>query len=192
MGGFTVYDALIDNPSTINYIGNKINSKPFDWIKKLRVIFKNGELSNIGYYDGEGYFVLDDKSFFSYISPKKYKKYNYQEVLDIINNKQSVILILESKFDIQIGDEKITSVDVLYHVSKTINEEKILKIGLAPKNSVNKTIYDEIRKELLGDIEDEKISEDELSVLGITINEMNSLNIEYMRKDDKLLRSFGW
>jgi predicted DNA-binding WGR domain protein len=73
MGGFTVNDALIDNPVSINYIGNKINSKPFNWIKKLRVIFKNGELSNIGYYDGEGYFVLDDKSFFSYISPKKYK-----------------------------------------------------------------------------------------------------------------------
>ena len=90
-------------------------------------------------------------------------------------------------------DDAIISLCLAVFVRDQLNQDIVASsVGLAPKNSVNKTIYDEIRKELLGDIEDEKISEDELSVLGITINEMNSLNIEYMRKDDKLLRSFGW
>jgi len=90
-------------------------------------------------------------------------------------------------------DDAIISLCLAVFVRDQLNQDIVASsVGLAPKNSVNKTIYDEIRKELLGDIEEEKISEDELSVLGITINEMNSLNIEYMRKDDKLLRSFGW
>ena len=31
MGGFTLYDVLIYNPSIINFIDKKTNRKPFDW-----------------------------------------------------------------------------------------------------------------------------------------------------------------
>ena len=67
MGAYTVYDALIDNPGIIYYINNinniKVNKKLYDWHNKVRVVLKSGEITDIGYYNGEGYVVIN-KSFF--------------------------------------------------------------------------------------------------------------------------------
>ena len=64
----------------------------------------------------------------------EYKKYNYNDVIKLIENKNVVSIILESKFDIQLDDSKISAIDKLYHISPSNREEKILKIGLSPKS----------------------------------------------------------
>jgi len=154
MGSFTVYDALIDNPSTINHIGNRINPDPFAWIIKLRAILKDGQISNIGYCDGDGYFVLDDKSFFSYFSSKKYKITDMQKkkYLDgdcfVILDKTYNLLKSNKKFNDCIKNKNLytlledfnnsnkkktgppsnyTSSQYIYYDPTFLNEDSILK-----------------------------------------------------------------
>ena len=51
MGVSTVYDILTDNPGSINYYNNK---NLYEWHNKVRVILKDGSVSDIGHYNGEG------------------------------------------------------------------------------------------------------------------------------------------
>jgi len=50
-GNFTVYDMLIGNPS---FVVEKEKSKKYDWMNKVRVIYKNGKISSkTGFYNGD-------------------------------------------------------------------------------------------------------------------------------------------
>ena len=51
MGVYTVYDILTDNPGFVNGIDN--NRKLYEWNNMVRVIFKDGTVSNIGYYNSD-------------------------------------------------------------------------------------------------------------------------------------------
>ncbi len=73
MGSFTVYDALIDNPCTIKYIGGKsLNLKELQWLMSVRVVLKNGKISDVGYYNGDGSVIVKKKSLLSYFCYNKY------------------------------------------------------------------------------------------------------------------------
>ena len=51
MGAFTIFDILTDNPGIIKV---KHNKNLYEWNNKVRVILKDGSVSDIGYYNGEG------------------------------------------------------------------------------------------------------------------------------------------
>ena len=93
MGAYTVYDALIDNPGIIYYINNinniKVNKKLFDWHNKVRVVLKSGEITDIGYYNGEGYVVINKSFFFN----KKYKVIDNKKNNDDCDDCDGFILI---------------------------------------------------------------------------------------------------
>ena len=72
MGISTVYDILTDNPGFINYHNNK---NLYEWNNKVRVILKDGSVSDIGYYNGEGSVYIGEKKkyFFDfYFNGKEY------------------------------------------------------------------------------------------------------------------------
>jgi predicted DNA-binding WGR domain protein len=62
-GNFTVYDMLIGNPS---FVVEKENSKKYDWMNKLRVVYKNGKISTkTGFYNGTGKVIFKEGGFFT-------------------------------------------------------------------------------------------------------------------------------
>lgn len=65
-------------------------------------------------------------------------KYNYDNVIDLIEAKQNIVLILEAKYDIEVN---VKPTDKLYHASPTKNESKILKLGLVPKSKEKSTTH---------------------------------------------------
>ena len=69
-----------------------------------------------------------------YYIHNQHKAYNYEEVIKSIELNYFIDVILEAKFDIQVDEDDMDSVNDLYHASFTKNEKKILKIGLAPRS----------------------------------------------------------
>jgi len=63
-------------------------------------------------------------------SEMHWKRFDYNDFIKNDMNTQWVSFQLEAKFDLELN---IHDYDVLYHVSPTINKDKILKIGLVPK-----------------------------------------------------------
>jgi len=62
-GNFTVYDMLIGNPS---FIVEKEKSKKYDWMNKVRVVYKNGKISSkTGFYNGDGKVIFKEGGFFT-------------------------------------------------------------------------------------------------------------------------------
>ena len=62
-GNFTVYDMLIGNPS---FVVEKEKSKKYDWMNKLRVVYKNGKISSkTGFYNGTGKVIFKEGGFFT-------------------------------------------------------------------------------------------------------------------------------
>ena len=63
----------------------------------------------------------------------KNQKYNYNKVVDYINNNISFKLKLEAKYDLEVtGSKNIPH--VLYHITDLKYKDKILKLGLIPKS----------------------------------------------------------
>ena len=61
-GSFTVYDMLIGNPS---FVVEKEKTKKYDWMNKVRVIYKNGKISSkTGFYNGDGKVIFKEGGFF--------------------------------------------------------------------------------------------------------------------------------
>ena len=59
---FTVYDMLIGNPS---FIVEKEKTKKYDWMNKLRVVYKDGKISSkTGFYNGDGKVIFKEGGFF--------------------------------------------------------------------------------------------------------------------------------
>jgi predicted DNA-binding WGR domain protein len=62
-GNFTVYDMLIGNPS---FVVEKEKTKKYDWMTKLRVVYKNGKISTkTGFYNGTGKVIFKESGFFT-------------------------------------------------------------------------------------------------------------------------------
>ena len=61
MGGFNIYDILIDNPGEIIIIDDDGKStitnvkKKYNWHTKIRVVTQEGKVTSLGKYDGYGY-----------------------------------------------------------------------------------------------------------------------------------------
>ena len=72
MGQFTTFCILSGNPCYITHIGDEFNEKDYKWQEKVRVILKDGSITDIGTCNLEGTFTLDskNKSFFSFFSKK--------------------------------------------------------------------------------------------------------------------------
>jgi len=62
-GNFTVYDMLIGNPS---FVVEKEKTKKYDWMNKVRVVYKNGKISSkTGFYNGDGKVIFKEGGFFT-------------------------------------------------------------------------------------------------------------------------------
>ena len=70
MGIYTIYDILTDNPG---FIDIKHNKKLYEWNNKVRVILKDGSVSDIGHYNGEGsvYMGKEKKYLFDFFLKRK-------------------------------------------------------------------------------------------------------------------------
>ena len=85
---YLVYDILIDNPG---YLINQNNDKLFLWHNDVRVVFKNGTVSDIGYYDLEGNVRIKNKNpsflstLFGFSDENKYSVANYSDTVILQN-----------------------------------------------------------------------------------------------------------
>ena len=70
MGVVTIYDILTDNPGIMKVEHNK---NLYEWHNKVRVILKDGSVSDIGHYNGEGsvYIGKEKKYLFDFFSKGK-------------------------------------------------------------------------------------------------------------------------
>jgi hypothetical protein len=117
--------------STNSHIGvdiERVNKKEYDTFLLL--------INNLGYFPS--IYVVELVSGY-----KEQNKYNYNEIIDLINNDKSFQIILEAKYDIEISDDQITKLEKLYHASSLKNKEKILKMGLVPKSKEKKSKHPE-------------------------------------------------
>ena len=122
MGGYTVYDALIDNPAIIYYINNiKVNKKLFDWHNKVRVVLKSGEITDIGYYNGEGCVVINKSFFFN-------KKYKVVDNINKNNNNFDGFILIDKIYKLLKSNKKF---------NKCIKNKNLYTL-LKDFNSINK------------------------------------------------------
>jgi predicted DNA-binding WGR domain protein len=62
-GSFTVYDMLIGNPS---FVVEKEKTKKYDWMNKVRVVYKDGKISSkTGFYNGDGKVIFKEGGIFT-------------------------------------------------------------------------------------------------------------------------------
>jgi hypothetical protein len=95
---YLVYDILIDNPG---YLINHNHDKLFLWHNYVRVVFKNGTVSDIGYYDLEGNVRIKNKNpsffstFFGLSDETKYSVANYSDniLLQNINDIDGFMIL---------------------------------------------------------------------------------------------------
>ena len=59
-------------------------------------------------------------------------KYTYEKAEEVIKKQELAAVYFDAKYDVEISEDKLPP--ILYHISPSIHEEKILKIGLAPKS----------------------------------------------------------
>jgi len=68
----------------------------------------------------------------SHIVTKKLNfKYDYSKIIELLNSGDYFGIYFDAKYDQEISDKKLP--DILYHITNSIYESKILKIGLIPK-----------------------------------------------------------
>ena len=58
-------------------------------------------------------------------------KYSYEKAVEAIMDRKLMVVYFDAKYDREISENDLPP--KLYHISSTANEEKILRIGLAPK-----------------------------------------------------------
>jgi hypothetical protein len=73
-------------------------------------------------------------------SSMNWEKFNYTKFIQTEMNTPWVSFQLEAKFDVELN---IHDYDILYHVSPSINKNKILRIGLVPKTKSKKMSHPE-------------------------------------------------
>lgn len=129
------FDDLVSRWAIVN---DKIKIKFSRWSEKIHIVFLSPPsadeldnllklINNLGWY--VSVYSLKNKS--GWI---KFDRDNFT-TNEILINLQS--FQIEAKFDLDISDWDF---DVLYHVTPSVNDSKIQKIGLVPKN-VNKIAY---------------------------------------------------
>lgn len=109
---------------------NKIIAKIADiTLKEFEQLLKI--INNLGYYISQ----------YTEHPREYYNKYSYNRVVNLIKNNIFFELIIEAKYDKQLNNNDIP--DKAYHVTDSKNEEKILKLGLVPKNREKKSKHPE-------------------------------------------------
>ena len=109
---------------------------------KIHLHFKNNldekELSHLlKLINNLGWFVSAVLVFGSSIS---WKKFDYNDFVKNDMNRQWMEFQLEAKFDLELN---IHDYDAVYHISPSINKDKILRIGLVPKSKEKKMSHPE-------------------------------------------------
>ncbi len=100
--------------------GNKIKMQTRDVIEKDEFDDILKMLNNYGYFPA------------SYIFDWRHIKFNYDDIVKFIGEKYGIEIAFEAKFAPELDSKDIP--DIAYHITSTSKEEKILRIGLAPKN----------------------------------------------------------
>ena len=154
MGQWTTFCILSGNPSNLLYDSN--NHK-YKWQEKVRVILKDGSITDIGKCDIEGTFTLDSKSksIFSFFS----KKGEYR-VAD-----SATLFLLNDSFDAQ---GFIISDLVYKYLKKNKNFNKCTK---------NKNLF-ELLKSF---IPKNKLLSKYVGIQTVTINNENSNYVKYKK-----------
>jgi len=64
MGCFTLYDCVVGNPCGITCLNlSREKMKYYDWMNVVRVILKDGSVTDIGFYDDYGRVFVDGKEY---------------------------------------------------------------------------------------------------------------------------------
>jgi hypothetical protein len=111
----------LDGKVSFEAVGVKINMY-------FRKEIQKGDLDNIlKWANNMGYFPA------VMILNSKFEKFNYDKVVKFLSRPEFLHRInFEPKFDPELLEQDIP--DVAYHIAPTQNEERILKIGLAPRS----------------------------------------------------------
>jgi predicted DNA-binding WGR domain protein len=161
MGGFTVYDMLIGNPSLVIEIEK---SKKYDWMRKVRVVYKDGNVSNkTGIYNGEGKVIFKDGGFFTseegdYVVDKYSDNiYDYKGyiILDktykmLKNHKLFSCIKSKNLFDLLEKFYKLNDKNMFYGIGNQyiyideIEKNKIWQLENPDKNKKNKDRIEKI------------------------------------------------
>jgi predicted DNA-binding WGR domain protein len=131
MGVYTIYDILISNPGYIYYDKTKLNDKLFSWHNSVRVVLKDGTITDKGIYNMEGDVVINKKKFL-FNSTTRYS------VSDISTNwlKCDGYLILDITYKYLVKHPQFKKCiknnnlyDLLTNISTNINSPPFLYVG---------------------------------------------------------------
>lgn len=122
MGFFLLYDCLTGNPIKVNVIGAKKSEaiKKYFWQNVVRLVKKDGSVTDIGYYDGCGNIVVNGETF---------KGFSPDLCVDEIEHDG--IVIIDSVYQILINDVEYNN----FIKGKNLYEELVKwswKHGLGP------------------------------------------------------------
>lgn len=150
----------------------KLNAEELDNLLKL--------INNLGWYVS------------GYLTGYRWEKYNKSDFVNDFNsdNKhENVIAIqVEAKFDLEVTDEEF---EFLYHITPSINDTKIQKIGLVPK-SLNKLMYHPERIYFARTEDDLKIIADKFNYLDKNLKSFSiyKVDIRSAKHNNEQLRLF--
>ncbi len=102
-----------ENKIKLQTIGGLPTKEEFDNILKW--------VNNMGYYPSH-MFIMGES-----------KKFDYDIIIEMLKLTYGFEVAFEAKFDPEIGSRNIPK--IAYHVTASSKEEKILKMGLCPKNN---------------------------------------------------------
>ena len=111
-------------------------------VKKIQLDFKYNlnkqELDHLlKLINNLGWFVSSVLVFRSDIN---WKKFNYSDFIENEMDRRWLSFQLEAKFDLELN---IHDYDEIYHISPSVNKDKILRIGLVPKSKEKKMSHPE-------------------------------------------------
>ena len=120
-----------------HYSSNNIIFEQFENENRFYLYIKNGIID----YNTLNNIIQTAENVLGWI-PSYYKKQNEKsnnfinnkEFFEKMNKNESYLLVFDAKFDIEI-DQKHFKSNYAYHATPSIKNDKILKIGLAPKSN---------------------------------------------------------
>ena len=150
MGFVTIYDILTDNPGIMKV---KYNSNLYEWHNKVRVILKDGSISDIGHYNGEGsvYIGNEKKGLLDFFSKRiEYwvvdsNTINYNDEYDgfLINNYVYSLLLKNKNYKKCTKNKNLYEL-LLSYIPKKIKSLSTNLIGIQqvyiPENNNNNSV----------------------------------------------------
>lgn len=142
-----IYEGLIHSVSKSTFkdmvdrwgaLEDKMSVSPVKDKNKILLQFKSNptekELDSLlKLINNLGWFI----SSFSTIQNKKWNKFDKNILMGALKYSTLLLFQVEAKFDLEVTDQ---SFGILYHITPSINDGRIQKVGLVPK-SLNKIAY---------------------------------------------------